>query len=178
MKKAVEYLGLTIVILLMVAAVFTYVGPHFGWRVDAVLSGSMEPQLKTGSLVVTRSVEPKAIVVGDIITFRPRNAGENLITHRVIGIGRSSSLYFETKGDANEGPDPFTVPARNLVGKVCFNTPYWGYATEFLKTPLGFLFAVVIPGSILLALYIINLWRALASRNSKQRANEVVRNDN
>ena len=176
MKKAAEYLGLTIAILLMSVAVFTYVGPHLGWRVDAVLSGSMEPELMTGSLVVTRFIEPEAVVVGDIITFRPTNNGENLITHRVIGIGHSSSLYFETKGDANEAPDPFTVPARNLVGKISFNIPYWGYLTEFLKTPLGFIFALVIPGAILIALYIINVWRALA-RNSKQRADEVVRNE-
>ena len=176
MKKAAVYLGLTIAILLMAAAVFTYVGPHFGWRVDAVLSGSMEPHLKVGSLVVTRSVEPETIAVGDIITFRQAMVGEEMITHRVIGIGQSSSLYFETKGDANEAPDPFTVPARNLVGKICFHVPYWGYATEFLKTPFGFLFAVVIPGSILIAVYSINVWRALA-RNSKQRANEVVRNE-
>ena len=176
MKKAVEYLGLTIAVLLMAVAVFTYVGPHFGLRVDAVLSGSMEPELKTGSLVVTRSVKPEAVAVGDIITFRSATVGETLITHRVIGVGQGSSLYFETKGDANEDPDPFTVPARNLVGKVCFNAPYWGYATEFLKTPLGFLFAVVIPGSILVAVYIINVWRALA-KNSKRRVNEVVRNE-
>jgi len=176
MKKAAEYLGLTIAILLMSVAVFTYVGPHLGWRVDAVLSGSMEPELMTGSLVVTRFIEPEAVVVGDIITFRPTNNGENMITHRVIGIGQSSSLYFETKGDANEDPDPFIVPARNLVGKISFHASYWGYATEFLKTPLGFIFAVVIPGAILIALYIINVWRALA-RNSKQRADEVVRNE-
>ncbi len=176
MKKAAEYLGLTIAVLIMAVAVFTYVGPHLGWRVDAVLSGSMEPELMTGSLVVTRSVEPEAVVVGDIITFRPTNNGENLITHRVIGIGQSSSLYFETKGDANEDPDPFTVPARNLVGKISFHAPYWGYATEFLKTPFGFLFAVVIPGSILIALYIINIWRAL-TRDSKQKANEVARDE-
>ncbi|GAI41788.1 unnamed protein product, partial [marine sediment metagenome] len=48
MKKAAEYLGLTVAILLILVAAFTYVGPHFGWRVDAVLSGSMEPQLQTG----------------------------------------------------------------------------------------------------------------------------------
>ena len=176
MKKVAVYLGLTIAVLLMSVAVFTYVGPHFGLRVDAVLSGSMEPELKTGSLVVTRSVEPEAIAVGDIITFRPTTNGKTLITHRVIGIGHSSSLYFETKGDANEDPDPFTVPARNLVGKISFHAPYWGYATEFLKTPLGFLFAVVIPGSILIALYIINMWRAL-TKNSKQKANEAARDE-
>jgi len=176
MKKAAEYLGLTIAILLMAAAVFTYVGPHFGWRVDAVLSGSMEPHLKVGSLVITRSVEPETVAVGDIITFRPATNGETMITHRVTGVGHSSSLYFETKGDANEDPDPFTVPARNLVGEVCFHVPYWGFATEFLKTPLGFLFAVIIPGSILIAIYIISLWRAL-TRNSKQKPHEVVRNE-
>jgi len=176
MKKAAEYLGLTIAVLLMAVAVFTYMGPHFGWRVDAVLSGSMEPELKTGSLVITRSVEPETVAVGDIITFRPTTNGENLITHRVIGVGHSSSLYFETKGDANEDPDPFTVPARNLIGKISFHAPYWGYATEFLKTPLGFLFAVVIPGSILIALYIINIWRTLTGK-SKQKANEAARNE-
>ena len=176
MKKAVEYLGLTIVILLMAAAVFTYVGPHFGLRVDAVLSGSMEPELKVGSMVVTRSVEAETVEVGDIITFHPSTVGENLITHRVIGIGHSSSLYFETMGDANEDPDPFTVPARNLVGKISLHIPYWGYVTEFLKTPIGFILAVVIPGAILIALYIINILRALTG-NSKQSADEVARNE-
>jgi len=171
MKKAAEYLGFSIVVLLMAAAVFTYMGPHLGWQVNAVLSGSMEPALKVGSLVVTRFVEPETIVVGDIITFRPSTVGENLITHRVIGIGRSSSLYFETKGDSNNDPDPFTVPAWNLVGKNCLHIPSVGYLTEFIKTPVGFLFAVVIPGSILIALYVIYVWRALTER-TKERSNE------
>ncbi len=175
-KKAAEYLGLTVAILLISVAVFTYVGPHFGWRVDAVLSGSMAPQLQTGSLVVTRPVEPETVVMGDIITFRPTSAGKNLITHRVIGIGHSSPIYFETMGDANDKADPFTVPARNLVGKVIFHTPYWGYVTEFIKTPLGFVFAVVIPTSILIAVYIISVWRIL-TKNSKQRVNKAVENE-
>jgi len=173
MKKVIEYLCFTIVVLLMMAAVFIYLGPHIGWRVDAVLSGSMEPKVKVGSLVVTHSVDAEEIEVGDIITFYPNTAEQNMVTHRVIGIGHSSSLYFETKGDANADPDPFTVPARNLVGKVSFHMPYWGYFTEFLKTPLGFLFAVVIPGSIIIALYIIAIWRMVA-RNKKQGPDKVI----
>ncbi|MFC2041504.1 signal peptidase I [Chloroflexota bacterium] len=163
MKKTAWYLVFTIVVLFMTAAVFIYLAPHLGWRVDAVLTGSMEPELKVGSLVVTRPVEPETIVVGDIITFRPVSVGENLITHRVISIGQSSSLYFETKGDANNKPDPFTVPAQNLEGKICFHTPSWGYFTEFLKTPFGFLFAIVIPGIIIIAMYVASVWRALAN---------------
>ncbi|MFC1934358.1 signal peptidase I [Chloroflexota bacterium] len=165
MKKAAWYLVFTAVVLFMTFAVFIYVAPHIGWRVDAVLSGSMEPELKVGSLVVTCPVEPESIEVGDTITFRPVSVGENLITHRVIGIGQSSSLYFETKGDAANKPDPFTVPAQNLVGKVCFHAPYWGYFTEFLKTPFGFLFAIVIPGIIIITMYVGSVWRALANGN-------------
>ena len=163
MKKATWYLVFTAVVLLMSVAVFIYMAPHLGWRVNAVLSGSMEPELKVGSLVVTCPVEPEEVVVGDMITFRPVSVGETMITHRVIGIGQSSTLYFETKGDATDKPDPFTVPAQNLIGKICFHAPYWGYFTEFLKTPFGFIFAVVIPGIVFITMYVGSVWRALAN---------------
>ena len=173
MRKIVEYLGCGLVILVMLAAVLTYLGPHIGWQVDAVLSGSMEPELEVGSLIVTRFVEPEEIAVGDIITFSSGMADKNQVTHRVVGIGHSSAIYFETKGDANDTPDPTTVPGWNLIGKVVFTAYYWGYITEFIKTPFGFLLAVVIPGSILIALYIVAIWRAIA-RNRKQESEKVA----
>lgn len=169
MQKILWYAVLTLVILFMAGAVFIYVAPHLNWHVNAVVSGSMEPAIKVGSLVITHPIEPEEVAVGDIITFRPVSVGENMITHRVIGIGHSSSIYFETKGDANDKPDPFTVPAQNLIGKVSFHTPYWGYFTEFLKTPIGFLFAVVIPGVVLITAYILAILRALSGRNKEQR---------
>jgi len=174
MKKMAWYLVLTLAVLFMTAAVFIYLAPHLGWRVNAVLSGSMEPELQVGSLVVTCPVEPEEIVVGDIITFRPVSVGKNMITHRVISIGQSSSLYFETKGDANDKPDPFTVPAQNLIGKICFHAPSWGYFTEFLKTPFGFLFAIVIPGIIIIIIYIGSLLRALTEIR-KEKLDSVAR---
>ena len=174
MKKACQYLGITIAVLLMAVAVFAYIGPHAGWRLDAVLTGSMAPELQVGSLVFTRSVEPETITVGDIITFRPAINGEVLMTHRVIGVGRSSSVYFETKGDANAAPDASTVPARNLVGQVSFHVPYWGFAIEFLKTPLGFLFALVIPGTVLIAAYAISVYRAVAGSRRETASRQLV----
>jgi len=163
MKKTAEYLGLTLAIAVMTAAMLTYLAPHFGWRVDFVCSGSMEPELKTGSLVITRPVEPQEVVIGDIIAFNQKGVtlGENLISHRVIGIETASPLYFKTKGDANDNPDPFTVPARNLVGRICFKTHYVGYIAGFLKTPWGFLLGLVIPGLILITMYITSIRRML-----------------
>jgi signal peptidase len=172
MKKVAEYLGFTMVVLLMAAAVFTYLAPHTGWRVDAVLSGSMEPSLKIGSLVITHNVDSETIATGDIITFQSPTEKDRLITHRVVGVRHNSPIRFETKGDANIKADPFTVPDSNLIGKVCFQLPYWGYATEFLKTPLGFLFALVIPGSIGITIFAIRMMQTL-TRNNKGKANKA-----
>ena len=167
-------MGFIMVVMLMLAAVFTYVTPHFGWRVDAVLTESMEPRLKIGSLVVTVPVEPDTIKIGDIITFRPTTGGRTMITHRVIGIEQNSPLRFETMGDANIRPDPDTVHEQNVFGKVYFHVSSLGFFTEFLKTPLGFVFGMVIPGIIILALYVTSLRQALSAGGIKQAQNEAV----
>lgn len=168
MKKIIENIGLALIILLMVIAVLTYIAPHFGWRADAVLSGSMEPELKTGSVVITQAVDPETIAVGDIITFRPTTVGENLISHRVVSIGRNSPLYFNTKGDANENADPFIVPAQNLVGRICFHIPYVGYAAQFIKTPWGLFLALIIPGLLVVAMCIRSIWQHLREEIKKE----------
>ena len=56
MKKAIQGFGVAMIILLMAAAAFTFLAPRFGWSVDTVYSGSMEPQLQVGGVVVTRPV--------------------------------------------------------------------------------------------------------------------------
>ncbi len=172
MRKTAEYLGYSLMVLLMVAAALTYLAPHFGWRVNAVLSGSMEPSLQVGSLVVSRPVDPETVLIGDIITFRLNQRDVTLVTHRVNGIGHSSPLYFETRGDANKSPDPFTVPARNVVGKIVLHLPYAGYATEFLKTPFGFVLGLLVPALIVIVMYLRNIWRFL--NRDKQSPDEVA----
>lgn len=176
MKKMAENIGFALLILLMAVTALSYLAPHFGWRVDAVLSGSMEPQLKTGAVVITRPIEPESVVVGDIITFRTTTVGENLISHRVIGIEENSPLYFHTKGDVNDDPDPFTVPAQNVVGKICFHIPFLGYATQFLKTFWGFLFALLIPGLIIIVMEVMNIRKVFTSEKiAKEVEGEVLR---
>jgi signal peptidase len=152
----------------MAVAVFIYVAPHMNWHVNAVLTGSMEPTIKVGSLIISRPIEPEEVEVGDIIIFHPVSVGENLITHRVISKDRSFSIFFETKGDANDVPDPFAVPAQNLEGKVIFHAPYWGYFTEFIKTPFGFLFSVIIPGVVIITFYILAVLQVWTNRKSKR----------
>jgi signal peptidase I len=174
MKKVAEYFGFSIVILFMIAAVLTFLAPRFGWRMDAVMSGSMEPQLKVGSLVTTRPVEFKDIKIGDTITFYcPLD--KEMISHRVTAVESGTLSYFRTKGDANDDPDPFIVPVQNVVGRVCFHILYLGYATQFIKTPLGMLLTLCIPGLILIAMEIRNIRQVLHDRQVKGVADRLQR---
>jgi signal peptidase len=160
MKKVAESFGFAVIILLMMAAVLTFLAPHFGWSVDAVYSGSMEPELKVGGVAVSRPVEAEDIKVGDTIIFHSP-LSEKLTSHRVIAVEHGSGPYFLTKGDANGHRDPFTVPAENVEGKVCFHIPYLGYVAQFVKSPLGLLLTLCLPGLIIIVMELRNIWCVL-----------------
>lgn len=168
MKKAAENFGFVVIILLMTAAALTFLAPRFGWSVDTVFSGSMEPELKVGAVVITRPVDAEEIKVGDILTFYSP-LSEQLTSHRVIAVEQGSSLHFSTKGDASEDADPFTLPPENVVGKVCFHIPYFGYVAQFVKTPLGFLLTLCLPGLIIIVMELRKIWRVLTKEDIEKK---------
>lgn len=97
-----------------------------------VLSGSMEPEIKTGSLCfVNTKTEVETIELGDIIAYR---TGDIRVTHRVIDITADG---FQTKGDANDAPDISVVPKENVIGKTVFWVPYLGMGLAKLNTTPG-----------------------------------------
>lgn len=148
------------VILLVFCAALTFFAPRFGWHIDTVLSGSMEPALPTGSILVNRPVSFNEIHVGDIITFTD-SARSSFITHRVIAIDRLNGPVFTTKGDANTVEDPFAVPAENVVGKVVVQIPFLGYILNFMQTPLGIILTLVIPGVLVIGLELREIWDSI-----------------
>lgn len=114
------------------------------YKAFVVQSGSMEPAIKTGSVVITKTEDNYKI--GDIITFSLNGKSKEHITHRIINI----SDKFETKGDANEEPDLWQADPTQIVGKSILSIPYLGYFADFVKTPKGFVLLVVIPTSIVI----------------------------
>lgn len=118
------------------------------YRAYIVQSGSMEPALKVGSIVFTRT-EPD-YNKGDIITFSAGNS-DTLITHRVTDITTENGeeLYI-TKGDANEEIDAGKVSPSQVIGKSFISIPGFGYFADFVRTPKGFVAFVVIPASIII----------------------------
>lgn len=132
--------------LLLVISTFPITG---NYKFFVVQSGSMEPSISTGSIVM---VAPKdTYMIGDIITFKNVADAKAPITHRVadIRVEQGKQTYL-TKGDANNAPDAREVSPSEVLGKVLFHVPYLGYGVGAAKTPYGFSVLIILPAAILI----------------------------
>jgi signal peptidase len=144
-------IGAAVLALVGLAAIMV-VPRALGWHGVIVLSGSMEPALKTGGIVFYQPVkDPSAIEVGDIITFTtPSGLGDKL-THRVVEvIPGPDGLSFRTKGDANSSPDVELAEPSRLLGVAKFDVPYLGRLVDFLRHRDNFYLIVGIPALLLI----------------------------
>jgi signal peptidase I len=125
----------------------------------SILSGSMEPTLMVGDMVVDRRVRASAIRPGDIVTFRDPDDDSRLLTHRVIRYRvRNSTAYVMTKGDANHGVEHWSIPLEGTVGRVEFRLPRLGYALMRMGGRAGRLALIAIPALLLGLFELKRLW--------------------
>lgn len=120
-----------------------------------VKSGSMEPQIPTGALVVVRHAEP--YVKGDIITFGKDSKNDIPTTHRIIAINPDGS--FMTKGDANEEADANPAARGDVIGKVLLSIPGAGFVLDFARTKLGFALLIGIPATLVILEEVLTIVR-------------------
>ena len=137
-----------------------------GYRVLPVLSGSMEPAIPTGSLLVIRRQAPGSYRVGDAVAFRVPFRGNFLVAHRLTSLRISAEGVWTatTKGDANSNGDAWQISLGNIEGKAVAAIPYLGYPVAWAKTSFGFL------AFVLLSFFACVLWemRWLAETLGKQ----------
>ncbi len=141
-----------------------------GFTSMATLSGSMSgdapDHIEVGDLIITRSVNPDTLKVGDVITFMEN--GRTAVTHRIIKINDDGT--FITKGDANNAEDQLPVEKENVIGKFWFRIPKMGDAILFAQTPVGMLVVIGVP--IILYILLDMILRARQNKKDKQKADE------
>ncbi|MCD8364429.1 MAG: signal peptidase I [Clostridiales bacterium] len=99
----------------------------FGIGVSVVLSGSMEPELSVGDLVIIRGTQ--TVAVGDVIVYQ---SGRDLIIHRVVAVSEDTVV---TQGDANNVPDD-PIDISDVKGKLAAHIPGVGKVVRILKKPV------------------------------------------
>ncbi|RJX48212.1 signal peptidase I [Halonotius pteroides] len=135
-----------------------------------VLSGSMEPTLSPGDVVI---VDATATVgVGDIITY---DTGDQVpTTHRVID---ERDGGYQTKGDANENVDSGLVAFESVIGRTIITIPFVGYVILWANSPVGYVLLVVIP-LVLLGVSELRKWARQDPTTASDTAHQSVSADN
>lgn len=108
-------------------------------HMNVVVSGSMEPVLYRGDIVVIDN-NPSTVQVGDIIVYQATWFPQPVI-HRVIDKGQlqNGTTAYKTKGDNNPSPDPALVYQNQVISKVVsingmsLVIPKIGYVTLWIR---------------------------------------------
>ena len=165
--KILYYAFITAILAVAVLLVGTRFPIPGNFQVYVVNSGSMEPAIPTGAVVVVRQAD--AYQEGEVITFTSR--GNNIpTTHRIVKqeIINQRPAY-TTQGDANNAPDAEVVYDSRILGKVLLAIPYAGYAVAAAKQPLGFLIIIVVPAVIIIFDETMKIWRELQARRAAKK---------
>jgi signal peptidase len=135
-RRGMGEVALTLGALLGVAiTALTVLAAQTGLRPLVVRSGSMEPTIQTGSMVLVQRIRADEIRVGDIVAVeRPDHTR---VTHRVLSIEpRGETVELTMKGDANEDPDATPVTVRH-AHRLVHQVPEIGRIAGWLATAQG-----------------------------------------
>ena len=164
--KIIYYVFLAAIVVIGLLLIFSLLPVSGNFRVMVVQSGSMEPVIKGGAVVIVRPVETYKI--NDVITFRQRGKAGIPITHRIVGIKvEEGNLIYITKGDANDANDAREIRDRDILGKVLFDIPYVGYAVAAAQKPIGFMALIIIPAALIMYDQGIRIWKEIKKKKEK-----------
>jgi signal peptidase I len=168
LKKLVNIVANAVLVIAVIVLLAVMVAPRLtGLTLEPILSGSMEPTIRTGALIGIASTDPAQIEVGDIIGFHVAGM-DTPVCHRVIELVQTDQgPGFKTKGDANSDADTWTVSPNDIIGKVYFNISSLGYVAKFIKTPSGFMLMMGVPALAVVAMELKNLFAPAAVKRRR-----------
>jgi len=143
----------------------------FGYRSLVVMSGSMEPAIPTGSLLLVRRISAAQVAVGDVVSFRHPDEPGRLLTHRVQAVSTEDDrVMVQTRGDANTGAENWVVPASGTVGRATWHLPLLGYLVVPLQGTAARILLLVAPALALAVLLLVDIWRPGSRRPGRRPA--------
>jgi signal peptidase len=138
--KYVSIFGYVAAIILMAFSALSFSG---NVKARIVLTGSMEPAISAGDVIITTPITRKVPKVNDVVAYQAKRFNGDKVavfSHRIIGGDIENG--FIVKGDANKSPDPQKPKAEDVLGVVFFVIPFIGNLLTpkalFLLIPCAF----------------------------------------
>lgn len=137
LKTSIALLSHFYLVIVLTFAATAMVPMAFHWEPTIVMSGSMEPRVMTGDVIVAMPVPQdkikEVVQVGQVLLAKNAEKPGTLITHRVIQVLPDGTGYL-TKGDANRSQDDIPLLPENIKGIERIRVPYIGIPFQALKT--------------------------------------------
>jgi signal peptidase I len=127
LQVAVARVALTLVASLLL---WTLLPLAVGWAPRVIMSGSMEPRIHMGDIVVTRTVPAASLHEGQVVTVKDPDHPGRTRTHRVLR--REAGGVLVLKGDANRDADSTRVSVDDVRGVGVVRVPYVGRPATWL----------------------------------------------
>ncbi len=152
LKKIIDIFSWVIIGVMIITIIFSIIAhingtipSAFGYTICRISSGSMEPELQVGDVILGKTVsDPSTLKVGDIVTYKGRGELEDMfITHQVIVAPTFDDgvLMLQTKGTANNIPDS-PIEAESVVSVMLCEVEFLNYFYSFFLSPWGLLTVV------------------------------------
>lgn len=153
-RRLAREAALTVGAALGVLCVLTAVAmPLLGMKLLVFQSGSMGPDMDTGAIGITRTVDAADLAVGDVVSVTTSEGTR--VTHRVTGIvPDGDQVLLELQGDANANPDREQYPVMQ-VDRVVAHVNKVGYIVDALASP----YAVFLAGAAAAGLIVLTFRR-------------------
>jgi len=130
-----------------------------------VQTGSMQPAIPVGSIIYVQKTNQYD--KGDIISFT--NKANQTVTHRIVTVKKDKNIIsYVTRGDANNVADMDPVTKDKILGKMVFQVPVVGSFVNYLKTPQGFISAIVFPTLIFIGIELWNIKKEIEKETEKK----------
>ena len=161
-RTASRVAGLAILASSLLFLGFVGLGPRTGaYRTLTVLTGSMDPTIPPGAMVVVTPVEPQDLRVGDVITYQTPVGDRRVVTHRIVDIPRPGpNPVVQTKGDANNAVDPWLARLDQAPAwRVHTVIPFAGRVINFTRSDTVRRTTTLLVPAMLALTWLADIWR-------------------
>lgn len=120
----------TLLVVVAMLTLWSVLPALLGWRTQVVLTGSMQPRIEPGDLVLAAPVRNGDLQPGRIVLFRdPAHPGRTLV-HRLVRFDVNGDMV--TKGDANRSEDSTPTAPGAALGIPRLRVPWIGRPVVWL----------------------------------------------
>ncbi len=174
MGNVIIYALLACLILILIFTVISrFMGNSpklFGYQVQVIATGSMEPELMVGDVILSKVYDGQTLEVGDVITFIGKEGSLNgkLVTHKIISID-SQAQKIVTQGVANDTADA-PISFEQVQSVLVRNTVVLKFMFNLVKQPITFVLLVILPLVIMIGYESYSIVKQI--KTNKEDANE------